>query len=135
MMKYNIQKFGFDFYPRCWQLEISHLIFADDLFLLSAGTKLSMIVFKHTMEDFEAISGLRSNLQKCNLFAVSNTNGLYQEFFVFSGINKAIHPVTYLGVPLLSSKLGNRDCNVLVDKMVKRLKSWANKKLSYRGRL
>ncbi|GJS32596.1 putative reverse transcriptase domain, reverse transcriptase zinc-binding domain protein [Tanacetum coccineum] len=44
-------------------------------------------------------------------------------------------PVNYLGVPLISSRLLNKDCKVLVEKARNRIGDWKNKSLSYSGRL
>ncbi|XP_023746183.1 uncharacterized protein LOC111894340 [Lactuca sativa] len=41
----------------------------------------------------------------------------------------------YLGIPLISTKLFNRDCKGLIDKVKKRVNDWKNKSLSYAGRL
>ncbi|GJT68381.1 hypothetical protein Tco_1019861 [Tanacetum coccineum] len=44
-------------------------------------------------------------------------------------------PVKYLGVPLISSRILNRDCKILVEKATNRIGDWKNKSLSYAGRL
>lgn len=44
-------------------------------------------------------------------------------------------PVRYLGVPLLSTRLYQKHCSSLVDKVKKRLLNWKNKVLSFAGRL
>ncbi|GKA41349.1 putative reverse transcriptase domain-containing protein [Tanacetum coccineum] len=44
-------------------------------------------------------------------------------------------PVKYLGVPLISSRLLNKDCKVLVEKAKNRIEDWKNKSLSFAGRL
>ncbi|GJW21869.1 RNA-directed DNA polymerase, eukaryota, reverse transcriptase zinc-binding domain protein [Tanacetum coccineum] len=43
-------------------------------------------------------------------------------------------PVRYLGVPLVSKKLGVKDCKGLIDKVKTRVHDWKNKSLSYAGR-
>ncbi|GJZ44210.1 hypothetical protein Tco_0591465, partial [Tanacetum coccineum] len=43
--------------------------------------------------------------------------------------------VKYLGVPLISSRLLNKDCKVLVEKAKNRIEDWKNKSLSFAGRL
>ncbi|GJV50983.1 MACPF domain-containing protein CAD1 [Tanacetum coccineum] len=48
---------------------------------------------------------------------------------------KGLYRVTYLGVPLISTCLFNRDCKVLVEKAQNRIGDWKNKSLSYAGRL
>ncbi|GKE11382.1 putative RNA-directed DNA polymerase, eukaryota, reverse transcriptase zinc-binding domain protein, partial [Tanacetum coccineum] len=44
-------------------------------------------------------------------------------------------PVTYLGVPLISSRLLNRDCKILVEKAKNWIGDWRNKSLLFAGRL
>ncbi|GKC04271.1 hypothetical protein Tco_0995881 [Tanacetum coccineum] len=43
-------------------------------------------------------------------------------------------PVTYLGVPLISSRLLNKDCKILVEKAKNRIGDWKNKSLSFAGK-
>lgn len=44
-------------------------------------------------------------------------------------------PVRYLGVPFISSKLKECDCQPLTDKITSRVGSWTVKYLSFAGRL
>nr|GEV21816.1 reverse transcriptase domain, reverse transcriptase zinc-binding domain protein [Tanacetum cinerariifolium] len=44
-------------------------------------------------------------------------------------------PVKYLGVPLISSRLLNRDCKILVEQATNRIGDLKNKSLSFAGRL
>ncbi|GKB15106.1 hypothetical protein Tco_0849029, partial [Tanacetum coccineum] len=44
-------------------------------------------------------------------------------------------PLKYLGFPLISSRLLNKDCKVLVEKAHNRIGDWKNKSLSFAGRL
>ncbi|GKC11117.1 hypothetical protein Tco_1007899 [Tanacetum coccineum] len=44
-------------------------------------------------------------------------------------------PVKYLEVPLISSRLLNKDCKILVEKARNRIRDWKNKSLSFAGRL
>ena len=41
----------------------------------------------------------------------------------------------YLGVPLISTRLSNCDCQPLLDKIMTRIQSWTSRALSYAGRL
>nr|GEV46804.1 RNA-directed DNA polymerase, eukaryota, reverse transcriptase zinc-binding domain protein [Tanacetum cinerariifolium] len=43
-------------------------------------------------------------------------------------------PVRYLGVPLVSKKIGVKDCKGLIDKVKSRIQDWKNKILSYAER-
>ncbi|KAJ0078798.1 hypothetical protein Patl1_23313 [Pistacia atlantica] len=44
-------------------------------------------------------------------------------------------PVSYLGVPLITSRLYHNDCIPLIEKVEKRVSSWKKKALSYASRL
>ncbi|GKA73703.1 putative reverse transcriptase domain, reverse transcriptase zinc-binding domain protein [Tanacetum coccineum] len=44
-------------------------------------------------------------------------------------------PTKYLGVPLISSRLLNRYCKILVESAKNRIEDWKNKSLSFAGRL
>ncbi|GKE70379.1 hypothetical protein Tco_1528451, partial [Tanacetum coccineum] len=57
------------------------------------------------------------------------------EFKAASGLVPSKLPVKYLGVPLISSRLLNRDCKFLVESAKNRIGDWKNKSLSFAGRL
>ena len=65
---WNIETLGFDFHPRCQELQLSHFVFADDLFFISAATAESFDTMKKTVDEFGAMSGLLHNLQKCRVY-------------------------------------------------------------------
>ena len=44
-------------------------------------------------------------------------------------------PVRYLGVPLVTKRLIEKDCEPLVEKITAKVKLWMTKFLSYAGRL
>ncbi|GJR19345.1 hypothetical protein Tco_0967872 [Tanacetum coccineum] len=44
-------------------------------------------------------------------------------------------PMKYLGVLLISKRLGTSDCKALLDKIKKKVNHWRNKYLSYAGKL
>ncbi|GJS44768.1 putative reverse transcriptase domain-containing protein [Tanacetum coccineum] len=46
-----------------------------------------------------------------------------------------VFPVKYLGVPLVTKRLGKDDCKQLVDKVKCKVNDWKNKYLSYAGRV
>ncbi|GKD36769.1 hypothetical protein Tco_1256976, partial [Tanacetum coccineum] len=81
-------------------------VFADDLFLF-ARINVSAMVIMESLDEFKSTSGL-----------------------VLSTL-----PVKYLGVPLISSRLLNNDCKVLVEQAKNQIGDWKNKSLSFAGRL
>lgn len=51
------------------------------------------------------------------------------------GFNEGSLPVRYLGVPLLSTKLKHGDCKAMIERITAKTKNWANRDLTYAGRL
>lgn len=97
------QEGSFDYHPKCKELGLTHLIFADDLFLLSASTRKAMHMFKQNLNVFEWLSG--------NIFVAGISVEQWDEFYNIMGMVKGSFLVKYLGVPLISSNLGANDCN------------------------
>ncbi|XP_020245193.1 uncharacterized protein LOC109823321 [Asparagus officinalis] len=59
---------SFKYHPRCSELKITHLIFADDLLLLSKGDLLSVRKLFKCFKDFSDVSGLQANHEKSRIF-------------------------------------------------------------------
>ncbi|GFZ19335.1 hypothetical protein Acr_28g0000400 [Actinidia rufa] len=64
------------YHPECRALGLSHLAFADDLFVLCGADSQSLFVIKEALDDFFYFSGLKPNLRKSAIF--------------FSGVNSAV---------------------------------------------
>nr|GEV90124.1 hypothetical protein [Tanacetum cinerariifolium] len=75
------------------------------------GDVVSANVIMDSLNEFKAVSGLVPSILKSKL------------------------PVKYLGVPLISSRLLNKDCKILVKKAQNRIDDWKNMSLSFAGRL
>ncbi|GKC74514.1 RNA-directed DNA polymerase, eukaryota, reverse transcriptase zinc-binding domain protein, partial [Tanacetum coccineum] len=83
---------------------------------------------------FSEISGLHPNLGKCTMFCGSLKEDTKKEIGSIFQFREGKLPVRYLGVPLVTKKIGANDCKQLVDKIKQRLNDWKNKSLSYAGR-
>ncbi|GJR83053.1 MACPF domain-containing protein CAD1 [Tanacetum coccineum] len=68
-------------------------------------------------------------------FSISLNGDIHGFFKGKRGLRQGELPVKYLGVPLISSRLLNRDCKVLVEKAKNRIGDWKNKSLSFARRL
>ncbi|KAG5564631.1 hypothetical protein RHGRI_000728 [Rhododendron griersonianum] len=69
LLQYKIdQSSGFIYHPKCKPLNITHLIFADDLFVLCGAGEISFQVIADTLSDFYHFSGLQPNMQKSSIF-------------------------------------------------------------------
>ena len=65
-------------HPRCRQLKLNHLCFADDLMLLCKGDLTSIKLLCHTLEGFAQTSDLCPNLillRRCNFFLAPSPLG------------------------------------------------------------
>ncbi|GJT00233.1 ribonuclease H-like domain-containing protein [Tanacetum coccineum] len=99
---------SFRYHNNCEELQIINACFADDLFMFARGDVESALVIMESLDEFKLTSGL---------------------------VPKGEPPIKYLGVPLISSRLLNKDCKVLVVKAKNRIGYWKNKSLSFAGRL
>ena len=67
-LNYVVRQPNFNFHPKCRKLGNSHLIFADDIMLMSRGDPISVSMLMCYLNDFAAISGLSANLRKSSIF-------------------------------------------------------------------
>nr|GEX85047.1 hypothetical protein [Tanacetum cinerariifolium] len=81
----------------------------DDLLIFTRGDVDSARLIMESLDEFQKSSGLVTSVPKRELL------------------------VKYLGVPLISSRLLNRDCKVFFVKFSNRIGDWKNKSLSYAG--
>ncbi|KAE8687013.1 lectin-like protein [Hibiscus syriacus] len=103
----------FAYHPKCKRNGITHLSFADDLLIFCKGTVDSFLGVTSVLDMFYEMSGLKLNASKCELFAA----------------------LRYLGIPLVTRKISDKDCVVLIENIKAKLHQWSTKTLSYVGRL
>lgn len=121
-------------HPKTKELDITHLMFADDVMVFFDGSSYSLQGISEAMEIFASWSGLRINCDKTELF----TAGLEPSESIEvakSGFSFGHLPIRYLGLPLMSRKLKDSEFSPLIDKLTRRFKSWAVSLLSFAGRL
>lgn len=125
----------FNFHPRYERLNITHMMFVDDLLLFARADKVSVQLLLEAFFKLSSVLGLEANMDKSNIYfrGVSTTD----KALILTGekISKGCLPFRYLGVPLSSKKLSYQQCKPLVDKILARAKVWSVKYLSYAGRL
>ncbi|XP_022772119.1 uncharacterized protein LOC111314763 [Durio zibethinus] len=81
------------------------------------------------------MSALQLNYEKSELYQAGVSKEELVRIQQASGFKIGTLPVRYLGVPLVSRRLTEKDCAPLVDKITARINSWATRHLSYAGRL
>lgn len=116
----SISSNQFSYHWRAKATGISHLVFADDLILFSKGVPGSINTLLRGVTSFSEILGLFPNPEKCTCFFGNVPIEVQESTLNATGFSKSTLPVTYLGLPLLSSKLNMRDCEALVMRLCKK---------------
>lgn len=123
------------YHPKCKGLNLTHLIFADELLVFSNGSLASLTAMQTVLHNFYLITGLKLNVEKLEIFISGMLESQAQILLAGTSFKKGQLPVRYLGVPLTSGKLSSKDCQALTKRITKRLSSWSTQSLSYSGRL
>ncbi|XP_039005001.1 uncharacterized protein LOC120132276 [Hibiscus syriacus] len=125
----------FNYHPKCKKVGITHLSFADDLLIFFKGNVESVIGVITVLESFYEMSGLNLNAAKCMFFTAGISLSHIEHIKQATGFTYGHLPVRYLGVPLITRKLSENDCESLIASIKARLALWSGKNLSYVGRL
>ncbi|GJS14114.1 putative RNA-directed DNA polymerase, eukaryota, reverse transcriptase zinc-binding domain protein [Tanacetum coccineum] len=125
----------FRYHNHCEELEIINVCFADDLFIFARGDVESARVIMDSLDEFKQVSGLVPSIPKSTAFFCNVMPHVKNAILSIMPFSEGKLPAKYLGVPLISSRLLNRDCKILVEKARNRIGDWKNKSLSFAGRL
>ncbi|XP_030540728.2 uncharacterized protein LOC115748390 [Rhodamnia argentea] len=125
----------FKYFRRCKSSRLSHLFFVDDVLLFTEAHIGSVRLLKEGLDIFSGWSGLKPNRNKSNIFFSGGTSSLHDQIRECLGFQQGTLPFRYLGVPIIASRLSKTHCKVLVDSITARVRSWAQRFLSYAGRL
>ncbi|XP_074315270.1 uncharacterized protein LOC141651455 [Silene latifolia] len=126
---------GFKYHPLCRGIKLTHLMFADDLLLFCKGDIKSVIIMLEVFHCFSSASGLTISSEKSDIILNGIDDDTVGAILDHTGFKKGSLPFKYLGVKISHKRLTKNDCNVLVDRMVHRIRGWNKKKISYTGRL
>ncbi|GJS82036.1 putative reverse transcriptase domain, reverse transcriptase zinc-binding domain protein [Tanacetum coccineum] len=106
-----------------------------DLFIFGHGDLESARVIMASLDEFKKVSGLIPSIPKSTTFFCNVLNHVKTAILNILPFAEGELPVNYLSVSLISYRLLNRDCKVLVEKSRNRIGDWKNKSLSFAGRL
>ena len=124
----------FNHHPKCLEMSITHLAFADDLILFSRGDAPSVRLSMDCLKQFGNYSGLSINASKSSLFMAGICQEDMVEIEAITGFNRGEFPFRYLGVPVAASRLTINQFNPLISKISEYISAWAGASLSYAGR-
>lgn len=111
----------------------SHILFADDLILMSKATLKNARVIKRVIDSFCTHSGLNLNLAKFKVY-FSRTGGASLKWAISDtlGFGQTLNLGKYLGVYLRHGRLSRADSGRLIDKVTTRYAGWKKKFLRLR---
>lgn len=105
------------FHPRCKEVNLSHLSFADDIVVFTNGTPDSLEGTLEVFEEFTRISGLRLNVAKSTVFAAGRGKVALESEAALAGLFVSALPIRYLGLPLTTKIMTRSDYEPLIVKM------------------
>jgi len=123
------------YHPRCRNMNLTHLCFADDIMVFSDGTSKSIQGTLAIFEKFAAMSWLKISLEKSTIFMAGISPNAKTSILQQFPFELGTLPVKYLGLPLLTKRMTQSDYLPLVEKIRARITSWTNRFLSFAGRL
>ncbi|KAE8697209.1 hypothetical protein F3Y22_tig00110627pilonHSYRG00065 [Hibiscus syriacus] len=135
LLNLTAEKGVFGYHPKCKRISLTHLSFANDLLIFYKGSIDSVIGVTTVLDLFYEISGLKLNASKCEIYAAGFHSLSLEEIHLATGFKIGSLPVRYLGIPLVSRKISEKDCYTLIDNIRARLNHWTTKTLSYASRL
>ncbi|XP_039067660.1 uncharacterized protein LOC120213644 [Hibiscus syriacus] len=121
----------FAFHPKCKNIGLTHLSFADDLLIFCKGNIESVLGIITVLDCFYEFSGLKLNAGKCEVFTAGIPAQRLDSIISSSGFKHGNLLVRYIGVPLVTIKLADKDCHALLGNIKNRLHQWSRKTMSY----
>ena len=113
---------------------ISHLLYADDTLLFCGANKDQLKYLSWILMWYEALSGLRINLNKSEILPVGSVDNV-QELAIELGCGIGSLSSSYLGLPLGANHKALGVWDTVEDRFRKRLASWKSQFISKGGRL
>uniref|UniRef100_A0A803PWX2 Reverse transcriptase domain-containing protein n=1 Tax=Cannabis sativa TaxID=3483 RepID=A0A803PWX2_CANSA len=126
---------GFKFHDRCSSLKLNHMCFADDLLIFSHGDFISAMLMLRGLKLFSSTSGLMPNEQKTAIYCSGMPDAEVGRILDASQFNRSSLPFRYLDIPICSKKISHSECQILLEKMVSKIRGWSSRNLSYMGRV
>jgi hypothetical protein len=114
---------------------LTHLQYAVDTILFLNLDEESICNTKFLPYCFEAMSGLRINYQKSEIFVLKATIEKQREIANLFNCNIGSFPMKYLGVMLDRYYMSSMDFAYVYQKVEKRVPTWQSCLLSYGGKI
>ncbi|KAF5208000.1 hypothetical protein FRX31_002413 [Thalictrum thalictroides] len=94
------------------------------------GDSQAMIVVEEVLAEFSKYTGLEVNNAKTSLLVGGRSDEASKDLASILNVQSVRPPVTYLGIPLSSTRIGIKDCQPILDKALQRISNWKSRFLS-----
>ncbi|RVX21575.1 putative ribonuclease H protein [Vitis vinifera] len=115
-------------------VNVSHLLFVDDTLVFCGASKVQLLHLNWILMWFEAMSGLRINLDKGELIPMGCVNNV-EELAAAIGCKVGSLPTSYLGLPLGAQYRSRAVWDGVEERMRKKLARWKSQYISKGGRI
>ncbi|XP_074289052.1 uncharacterized protein LOC141614194 [Silene latifolia] len=121
------------FHPKCCAINLTHLIFADDLMNFTRGDVASVNAVTDTLKLFAQLSGLTANIDKTCIYFGGVANHIQDLILRCTGFSQGEFPFRHLGLPLNTSRITISMFDPFILKIQKAIQHWTTHSLSYAG--
>lgn len=115
----STQRFGY--HPRCKNLGLTHLTFADDLMVVTDGKMHSMEGIVDVFDKFAKYSGLRISMEKLTMYLGGVREDIQLEMETKFKFTAYQLPGRYLGLPLTTKSMSSNDYKPLLETIRQRI--------------
>ncbi|XP_074290997.1 uncharacterized protein LOC141617734 [Silene latifolia] len=122
------------YHPKCSKLNLTHLIFADDLMIFIRGDCPLVHAIKDVLHIFAQHSGLNVNAEKTSIYFGGVAPDVVQSILQDTGYALGHFSFRYLGIPLHTSRITNNMYDQLITKVHRAVQQWSSQLLSCAGR-
>ncbi|VFR01221.1 unnamed protein product [Cuscuta campestris] len=127
-------KIKFGYHPLCKSLNLISISFADDLIVACKAEEQSINCIMMALKHFKDTTGLSISPTKSEIIFGGVTKQLEDKILQATKMRKGVLPLRYLGGHVTSSRISEKDCERLLEKMTIKISSWMTKHLSCAGK-
>lgn len=117
------------------RIKIPLLQYADDIIFVGVATVENAITMRRILRNFELVSGLKVNFQKCSLMGLNVGGQILDDMARILNCVRGSVPFSFLGVRVGINHKRINEWSFFTQRMKKRLQKWDQRKISLEGRL
>lgn len=102
MLNQSALEAKFGYHPKCKEVQLTHLNFADDILVFTDGTGDSLAGVLEVRNQFAETYGLHINTSKPFIIAAGKNSQHLNQVAALKGLMVDTLPIRYLGIPLTS---------------------------------